>query len=90
MAPDEGLSRAGPFEVEGEQAGDEGVLGRNVPGPAASGGDRAVERVVGVGEPARALVIEIGERPLLAFDRRLGGFRQDAVGIAARLRFQCA
>jgi hypothetical protein len=89
MAPDEGLLGAGPFEVEREQTG-EGVLGRNVLGPAVSGGDGPVERVVGVGEPARALVIEIGERPLLEFDRRLGGFRQDAVGIAARLLFQCA
>jgi hypothetical protein len=54
--------RFGALEVEREQAG-EGVLGRNVLRPAVSGRDGAVERVVGVGEPARALVIEIGERP---------------------------
>ena len=39
---------------------------------------------MGVGEPARALVVEIGQRALLELDRRLDGLRHDAVGIAAR------
>jgi hypothetical protein len=60
-----------PLKIEREQAG-EGVLGRNVLGPAVSRGAGAVERVMGVGEPARALVVEVGERPLLGLDRRLG------------------
>jgi hypothetical protein len=41
------------FEVEREQAG-EGLLGRNVLGPAVSGGDGAVEGVMREAKPARA------------------------------------
>ena len=58
-----------PFEVEPQKAG-EGVVVRNVLGPAVSGGDGAIEGVMGVGEPARALVIEVGERPRLEHERR--------------------
>ena len=75
------LPRPGPFEVEREQAG-EGVVGGNVLGPAVGGGDGAVERVMGVGEPARALIVEIGQRALVELRRRLDRLRQDAVGIA--------
>jgi hypothetical protein len=42
-----------PFEIEREQAG-EGVVGGNVLGPAAGGGDGPVGRVTGVGELARS------------------------------------
>jgi hypothetical protein len=61
----------GSLKIEREQAG-EGLLGRNVLGPAVSGGDGAVEGVMRVGEPTRALVVEIGEGALLELDRRLG------------------
>ena len=52
--------------------------------PAVGGCDGAVEGVVGVGEPARALVVEIGERALLQLDRRFNGLGQDAVRMAPR------
>lgn len=39
---------------------------------------------MGEAKPARALVVEIGEGARLELDRGLGGFRQDAVGIATR------
>ena len=46
------------FEIEREEAR-ACILGRNVIGPAVSGGHGAVDRLVGVGEPARALVVEV-------------------------------
>lgn len=72
-----------PLQIQGEQAG-ERVLGRNVLGPTVGGGDGAVERVVGVGEPTRALIVEIGQGALLELDRRLDGLGQNTVGIAPR------
>ena len=77
------LLRLRPFEIEREQAG-EGVVGGDVLRPAVSGGDGPVEGRVGVGEPARALVVEIGERALLELDRGLGVLGDDAVRIVAR------
>src|SRR3984957_10279122 len=59
--PDLPLLRLRPLEIEREQAA-QGVLGRNVLRPAIRPGDGAVERLVGVGEPARTLVVEIGQR----------------------------
>ena len=56
--------RRGALEVERQQALQR-VLGRDVLRPAVGGGDGAVERVVGVGEPARALVVEVGQRARL-------------------------
>ena len=75
--------RRGALEVEGEQARQR-LLGRDVLRPAVGGGDGAVEFVMRVGEPARTLVVEIGQRALFELDGRLGALWQDAVGVAAR------
>ena len=51
VSPDSALLLPRPCEIERQQAG-ERVLGRNVLRPAIRGGDGAVERIMGVGEPA--------------------------------------
>jgi len=48
------------------------------------GGDGAIERFVGVAEPARALVVEVGQRAFFQLGRRLDALGDDAVGIAPR------
>ena len=62
-----------PFEVEGEQAFEDGVV-EEVGGPGAGVEDGLVERVVREVEPGRALVVEVGEGSLLelGFGRALG------------------
>jgi hypothetical protein len=75
--------RRGALQVEREQALQR-VVRRNVLGPTVGARHGAVERVVRVGEPARALVVEVGQRALLEPGRRLDVSRQNAVGIAAR------
>jgi hypothetical protein len=77
--------RRGALQVERQQALQR-VVGRDVFRPAVGGGDGSVEGVVRVGQPARALVVEVGQRALFELDRRLDGPRQNAVGIAARTR----
>ena len=54
----------GAFEVEGEEGGEEVVVGHRWV-PAVGGEDGGVEFFVGEGEPGGALVVEIGERALL-------------------------
>jgi hypothetical protein len=80
--------RRGAFEIERQQALQR-VLDRDVFRPAVGARDGAVERVVRVGKPARALVVEGGQRALLELDRGLDILRQDAVGIAARRLAGC-
>jgi hypothetical protein len=71
---------ARPFEVERQQAG-ERVLGRNILRPAIRRGHGSVERVMGVGEPARTLVIEVGRRALFELE---GGPRSEGVAALQR------
>ena len=58
--------RSGPLEVELEQPAQDLVVGHGgaVVGPAVGDGDGLVEGLVGVGEPGRALVVEVGEGAL--------------------------
>src|SRR5712664_4560942 len=51
-------------------------------GPAIGGGHGAVEIAMGVRQPRRPLVVEIGERALLQLLGGVQALRYDAVGIA--------
>ncbi len=64
------------------------VLGRSILRPAIGGGDGAIEVGVRVGEPLRALIVEIGQRALPEFQpplRRFLAHKRDAVRITERL-----
>lgn len=52
---------AGPGAVQGQEAGQDFFV-RQVGRPAVGGGDRLVQGPVQVGEPLRALVVEVRER----------------------------
>ena len=64
------LLSTGPFEVQGQQAFEDVVVGEVV-GPAVGVEDGVVERLVGNVEPGRALVVEVGEGALLQLPRTL-------------------
>ena len=70
--------------VELEQALEDHVVGEAIApiGPAVGGGDGLVQVAMGMVEPGRALVVEIGERALFQDRGGLVVDGQDAVGIA--------
>ena len=77
---------SGALLIEREQAGEDFVVGQHacapVVAPAIGVGDSGIERGVGVAQPLRAGVVEVGQRALLQFLRGLSVLGQDAVGIA--------
>ena len=76
-----GLASRSTREVEFKQLRQSVFFG-NVRGPAVGGGHGGVEIAMGVDEPLRALIVEVGQRALAQLRGRHGVFRQDAVGIA--------
>lgn len=65
-----GASAAGRTgEIEIEKSFQNLVVGK-IGRPAIGGGDRRIEIGMGVGEPRRAGVVEIGQRPLIEFGTR--------------------
>ncbi len=70
-------TRGRSFEVEIEEAGEEVVVGY-VGGPAVGGEDGVVEGPVGVAEPGRHPVVELGEGALLELLGRGAGGVQPA------------
>ena len=69
--------RCGAFEVEGEECGEEVVVGDGGV-PAVGGEDGGVEFFVGQVEPGGTFVVEVRERALFEVDRALFVFGDDA------------
>ena len=65
--PEDSASLPGPLQIEGQQSPQQLLLPQVVRclGPSIGREHRGVEVVVEVGEPCRALVVEVGERALL-------------------------